>query len=915
MSRAPERTPVTPSDKIELPSTRELKRLKLSPEVAWYLLSRGYELPKHPPLYKTPEGGADPAAVFDPEAVDLVIQAMRNLRHTQGRWAGQPLEPDAWQVAYVLAPVFGWLRLNDSGRWVRVVRSCYLDVPRKNGKALAVTTPILTDRGWTTMGDLRVGDRVHGGDGALTRIVATSEIFNDHACYQVSLSDGRTIVADAGHLWTVRDRYRQRVVTVDTESMAANFLVGNRTTHRERRYSLPAQPLVERAEAVLPIDPYLLGAWLGDGHSAAARITGIDQEIIDRFRAHFEVRHISGPTWSIVGGFLVALRELGVLGNKHVPEVYLTASVGQRLELLRGLMDTDGTVGRGSGSPRCEFTSTRRELAEAVLQLARSLGWKATLREGVARLNGRPIGPKFRVSWNAYADLSPFHLDRKTSRLAQRPERPTRSATVQVVDVQQVPTVATRCIQVEAEDGLFLAGRGFIPTHNSTLAGGIALYLTGADGEHGAQVVAAAASKTQAGFVFNPIKQLAQKSPSLKGRFRPLTGKILHPTSGSEFSVVASVGDTQHGANVHGAIIDELHVHKTRDLVDAIETGTGAREQPLVMIITTPDDGKPNTIYASKRRLIEQLSKGVLKDPATYGVVFGLPDHANPLKIENLAKANPGYPISPTHDYLASAITKAKTGPVELNVFKRLHAGQRTKQTTTYLDLKKWNWNKLPGPLKPTPVDHLEGRQAFGGLDLGAVSDLTALCWLLPEDDGYRALWRFWCPEAALPDLDARTSGQASKAWVKEGWLTSTSGDVTDYDFVQAQILADAEVLDVTSIGLDMWNATQLSNDLLEEGLPIVKVRQGFATMSPAMKEIKRRMLLRQLRHDGNPVAQWCVDNLAVAIDPAGNVKPDKANSADKIDGVSALANAISEAMSGEHERSAYDQDHGLMVV
>ena len=604
-----------------------------------------------------------------------------------------------------------------------------------------------------------------------------------------------------------------------------------------------------------------------------------------------------------------------MLGDKHVPEEYLLASERQRLELLRGLMDTDGSVILGSGTPRCEFTSTRRVLADAVLFLARSLGWKATLREGLAKLNGRVIGPKYRVSWNAYRDRTPFGLGRKTQRLAVRPSRPARSATVQVVGVRRVGAVPTRCIQVAAEDGLYLAGDGLVTTHNSTLAGGIALYLTGADGEPGAQVVAAAASKLQAGFVFNPIKSLAERAPDLRGRFRPLTGRILHPASGSEFTVVSSVADTQHGANIHGAIIDELHVHKKRDLVDAIETGTGARRQPLTVILTTPDDGKPNTVYAGRRRLVEQLARGVLKDPASYGVVFGLPDRADPLRPSNWAKANPGYPISPTHDFMQSAATKARTGPVELALFKRLHAGQRTRQTTTYLDLKRWVANRVPGPVRATDLARFEGRQAFGGLDLGSVSDLTALCWLIPDGDGYQAAWRFWCPEDALPGLDGRTAGAASKAWVPGGWLATTPGNVTDYDFIEAQIEADAAVLAVESIGMDMWNGTQLANDLQADGLPVMKVRQGFATMSPALKEAKRRMLLGELRHDGNPVMEWCVDNLAVAVDPAGNVKPDKASSADKIDGVAALCNAFSEAMSTDRLASSYREDRGLMVI
>lgn len=576
----------TPSDELELPSAKELKRLKLSAEVAWYLLSRGYELPAHPPLHKTPEGNALPQAIFDPEAVDLVISAMRQLRHTQGRWAGEILEPDAWQVAYILAPVFGWLRLNDNHNWVRVVRSCYIELPRKNGK--------------------------------------------------------------------------------------------------------------------------------------------------------------------------------------------------------------------------------------------------------------------------------------------------------------------------------------------STLAGGIGLYLTGADSEPGAQVVAAAASKAQAGFVFGPIKELTKKSPALRGRFRALTGKVLHPASGSEFTVISSVGDTQHGANIHGAVIDELHVHKTRDLVDAIETGTGAREQPLILIITTSDAGKPHTIYAIKRRMVEQLARGALKDPSTYGVVFGLPDKANALNPANWPKANPGYPTSPTHDFMVSAAAKAKTSPADLANFRRLHAGQRTKQLTTYLELKRWEQNKLRGSFKQAPgVEEYAGRLAIGGLDLASVSDLSALCWLIPDDDGdgYEAVWRYWCPEAALEALDKSTAGLASKAWVPAGWLTTTPGDVTDYDWIKSAIKADAEVLNVSSIGIDMWNASQLANDLADEGLPLMKVRQGFVTQSPALKEVKRQMLRKKLRHHGNPITTWCVDNLSIAMDPAGNVKPDKATSAEKIDGVSALCNAMSEALGSAAERSAYDDGHGLMVV
>jgi phage terminase large subunit-like protein len=214
----------------------------------------------------------------------------------------------------------------------------------------------------------------------------------------------------------------------------------------------------------------------------------------------------------------------------------------------------------------------------------------------------------------------------------------------------------------------------------------------------------------------------------------------------------------------------------------------------------------------------------------------------------------------------------------------------------------------------------LAGRECYGGLDLGSVSDLTALAWVFPYEDnaGADVLFRFWTPEENLEALDKRTADAAS-LWVKQGWLHTTPGNVTDYDYIKDQILVDCDAFDVLSIGFDRWNATHLANQLLEEDVPLVKTGQGFLTMSPAMKEIQRLVLSGKrdaikVHHGGNPVMRWMVDNLAVATDAAGNVKPDKANSGDKIDGVSALANAFSEWLNADQSRSHY-QDQDLVIA
>lgn len=455
-----------------------------------------------------------------------------------------------------------------------------------------------------------------------------------------------------------------------------------------------------------------------------------------------------------------------------------------------------------------------------------------------------------------------------------------------------------------------------VPRKNgkSTLLGGLAIYMLAADGEPGAQIVTAATSERQAGFVFNPIKQLAEKSPALKKHTKTVLKKVLHPKSGSYIEVVSSVADAQHGANIHFGCIDELHVHKTPDLVETIETGTGSRRQPLIGIITTADSGKKNTIYARKREYIEQLARGAVKDPSTYGVVWAADPKADSFSEETLKSANPGYGISPTRSYLKNAAAQAKQSPADLAKYQRLHLGLRTKQETKYLDLEVWDRNaSLVDELK------LDGRQAYGGLDLASTSDLCALAWILPSEPGFDAIWRLWTPEANLPNLDKRTAGQAT-VWVRNGFLTLTPGNVADYDFIRAQINRDREKFDVRGIAYDPWNSSQLVNDLVSDGAPMVKTRQGLVTLSAPTKELQKVLLegtaqKPMFRHGGNPAVRWQADNFAVAMDAAGNVKPDKGNAADKIDAIAAAINAMSLVLALEPKKVSKYETEDLLVI
>lgn len=549
------------------PTDRELlARLKLSPEVAWFLASRGIPFPDCPPLIKTPEPGETlPGARFDGERVDRVLRAFGVLRHTKGKWAGQSLKPDPWQVAYILAPVFGWVRFDrDCNKWVRVIRELYADCPRKNGK--------------------------------------------------------------------------------------------------------------------------------------------------------------------------------------------------------------------------------------------------------------------------------------------------------------------------------------------STTLGGIGIYMTAADGEPGAEVVAAATTKDQAKFVFAPVKALAEKAPALRGHVKAYASKIVHQASASYFEVVSSVADAQHGANIHCAVIDELHVHKSADLVETLETGTGSRDQPLVACITTADDGKPGTIYARKRRRVEELARRVITDPTTYGVVWAAPEGADPFVEDTWRAANPGYGISPTRSYLAKEAEKARQDPAELGKFLRLHLGIRTKQVTRYIDLT--DWDATAGMVDEA---QLVGRLCHGGLDLASVEDITAFALVFPEGGEFDVLWRFWLPEDRLPAMSKRTAGE-SDVWVRQGWLKTTAGNVVDNDEIVRQILRDGQTFDLKTVAFDRWGANDVTRRLMDDGLDCVPTGQGYQSMTGPMKELLRLVKQQRVRHGGNPVMRWMVDNLAVDMDSAGNVKPAKDKAADKIDGVPAVVMALRECLAEQVE-------------
>ncbi len=438
----------------------------------------------------------------------------------------------------------------------------------------------------------------------------------------------------------------------------------------------------------------------------------------------------------------------------------------------------------------------------------------------------------------------------------------------------------------------------------STLSAAIALFLL-VEGEKGAEVYSAAGDREQASIVFETAKQMLLTNSELSRAAEVYRRSIVVPALGASYKVLSADAPTKHGLNAHGIVFDELHVQRNRELWDILTTSTGAREQPLVVAITTAGYDRSSICweiheYACKVR------DSVINDPTFYTAIFTADEEDDWTKPETWRKANPSLGITVQEDFYAQEVKKALEMPSYENTVKRLYLDIWTQQINRWISLQLWNENA-----GIVSEDELAARTCYGGLDLSSVSDMTAWVMVFPHDDDPETidvLCRFWCPESQLNNTQNRYRDQY-RAWSKQGYLKITPGDAVDYSFIKAQILQDAQKFKLVDLNIDrLFQAHQIGMELQEEGITVVGMGQGFTSMAAPMNEFERRLLARKIRHGGNPVLRWMADNVAVKQNPAGTFKIDKASSQGKVDGVVALVMALDRAMRHEDKKSVYEK-------
>ena len=441
----------------------------------------------------------------------------------------------------------------------------------------------------------------------------------------------------------------------------------------------------------------------------------------------------------------------------------------------------------------------------------------------------------------------------------------------------------------------------------STLASSIAILMLFMDSERGSEIYSAAGNRAQAGIVFEIAKQMILNNKELTKRAKVFRNSITNESKGNFYQAISSDSKTKHGFNANCIIFDELHTQPNRDLWDTLLTSTGSRREPLCIAITTAGYDRQSICWEIYN-YAKQVKEGIIEDESFYSAIYECEIDDDITDEKNWIKSNPNYGISLRKEYMQREAQRAIDVPSYQNTFKRLMLNIWTDSITAWIGNKEWEDCK--GDID---LEKLKGKECWAGLDLASTRDISALVLLFKEDDKF-----IMVPYLFIPRENAKKRSERDKVdyltWIKQGHIIATEGDVADYNYIKEKIKELSLEYRLNSLAYDRWNASQLVVDLVNDGANMAPFGQGFQSMSAPTKELEKLILGKQIIHGDNPAMNWMLSNVAIQEDPAGNIKPNKAKSTEKIDGVVALIMSLGEYMTTGDVSSVYD-GRGLLIL
>ena len=452
-------------------------------------------------------------------------------------------------------------------------------------------------------------------------------------------------------------------------------------------------------------------------------------------------------------------------------------------------------------------------------------------------------------------------------------------------------------------------------TGKSHLCAGLSLLHLIGDNEQGGEVIVAAADREQASIVFGIAKRFVERDEMLSKHCKVYRNSIVVESTGSSMKSVSSDSRTAHGLNASAVICDELHVWTkpdARELYDALITSQGARRQPVNIAITTAGTAEP-TLWLELHNLAVQVQENIVEQQSFFPAIWAAKKDEPWDDPEVWKRANPSLGITVQKEFYEQECAKAKALPSYANAFRRLYLNQQTEQMTRWLPMGEWDDCE-----ERYDEDKLKGRACYAGLDLSTTLDLTALVLVFPrtkeEGGGYDVLPYFFVPEENM-ERRQRDDHVPYVQWKNEQHLIGTSGDIVDYEYIRVKINELGLSHDIKEIAIDRWNATQVAVWLEQDGFNVAFFGQGYRSMSAPSKELEAMVMGNRFRHGNHPILRWNASVCAHESDSAGNIKPSKKKSHERIDGIVASVMALGRATANCEDMKSIYESRGLETL
>ena len=790
---------------------------------------------------------------------------------------------------FYFANMYGFV--NEEGN--RITRYATLFISRKNSKALEITTPIPTPDGWKTMADLHIGDYVFGRDGKPTKVTDATPIMYDHKCYRVTFEDGDSVIADADHNWYVKGHYEGKTMVLTTKDMFGREKRKRRDGKgTEYLYRIPMNKPVEYEEKELPLDPYVFGVWLADGISKSSAIVVGDGDA-DYIPPRL-IKELGTPTsvyrkgeskcllyrfgYSKLTDFI---RKYNLYGNKHIPTEYLTASVNQRWELLRGIMDGDGYCTSGG---QCVITQKNNNIADGIVELLSSLGIKCSRHKRIPKIGDKECDEVNSITFYTDKTAPCFTLPRKVERLKDKLNK--RMDWKSIISIEEVDSVPVKCITVDNEDHLYLYGKRYSVTHNSTSVSAIAIYDL-LFGDKDAQSYICSNNFAQAENLFKICKAICRKLDPTNRLFHynkeQIINKMVNRTS--FVRCVANNPERQDGNNCSTAIFDEFAAANSEAMYSVMLSSQALRKSPLNVIITTAN----YVLDGPFVRLLEQYKK-ILRNEIDNDTIFPylfMPDEGDDIaSVDTWKKVCPSFGIIVREDFYRAEWDKAQLSGEAMQEFKtkllnifvpKMHNVWISpklidKQTDKNLSLKN---------LKSRPM-------AMVAVDLSVKDDMSSVSIGLYSSTLHQFYFINWYYLPAKT-IENHPNRELYQHWIDEGYLKICGDEIIDYRMISNDIIALSKQVQILQVNYDRYKSLEMINMLRASGINTKPYGQTYANFTAPVDSFELGLNEGKIWLEANPIIKWNIMNCYVDVDKMQNKKAIKQSENKKVDGLQCI--------------------------